>query len=462
MLPALTEALGSAFRGVKNVFKDSGPTELGLREPSDSKNAVLDFSAINVGWYARHGFPGIYSALTGGMPAWSGEPVSRQTALNHSVVWACNRIISETQGATPLNMLQRKGNAKELATGHPMASALLNAPNDEQSAMSFQESRTSHCALEGNGFAQIIRRSGSGTAIQLVPLDPGQVAVDREKTGQKRLVYIVKHSLGGVAGNNETVYEVTPGKAQDILHIRGLGWDGLRGYSVITAARQSIGTSLSVERHVARFYANGGRVPYILTTAKKFPSDQASDKYRSDWESVYSEPHRVPILDQDVKYQQIGLSALDSQMLESRLFDIHEICRWWLVSPHLVGDLSRATFSNIEQLALEFVKVTMNPWYKRWEQDLWRCVLTPDEKNQGYYFKHDTNELLRGDFLTRMQGYSIMLQNGIADPNEVRGLEDWNSFPGGDVKHIQLNMQTIPTDGKAPATQSPSLVRISE
>jgi HK97 family phage portal protein len=291
------------------------------------------------------------------------------------------------------------------------------------------------------------------------------VGVDREKTGQRRLVYIVKHSLGGVAGNNETTFAVDKGKPQDILHIRGLGWDGLRGYSVITMARQSMGTALSVERNVARFYAQGGRVPYLLEMARKFKTDEDFDKFRQDWEKTYAEPHKVPILENDIKYTKIGLSAVDAQMLETRLFGIHEICRWFLMSPHLVGDLSRATFSNIEQLALEFVKVTMQPWFTRWEQDLWRCVLTPDEKGQGYYFKHNTNELLRGDFLTRMQGYAIMLQNGVASDNEIRDLEDWNPFKGGDGHHIQLNMQPVPAAGlPAPTSgsQSPQLVRISE
>jgi HK97 family phage portal protein len=196
--------------------------------------------------------------------------------------------------------------------------------------------------------------------------------------------------------------------------------------------------------------------------ARKFSKDTDFDKFRSDWEKVAAEPHKVPILENDMKMVKDGLSMVDAQMLETRLFDIHEICRWFLVSPHLVGDLSRATFSNIEQLALEFVKVTMQSWFNRWEQDLWRCVLTPEEKAGGYYFKHNVSGLLKGDFLTRMQGYAIQLQNGVVDPNEVRDEEDMNPFPGGDVKHIQLNMQSIPTDSKAPVTQSPSLVRISD
>lgn len=457
MFPALVDAVRGAYKAFK---AGSGDETLSL---DLEKKAVGDisFNAVDAGWYARNGYPKLYSLLTGGMPAWSGETVSLQSALNHSVVWACNRLISETQGATPLNMLQQKNGAKQLAVDHPMFSALRNAPNDEQSAMSFQETRTSHTALEGNGFAQIVRRSGTNTAIQLLPLDPGQVRIEREKTGQKRLVYLVKYNVDGVAGNNEKTYTVTPGVPQDILHIRGLGWDGLRGHSVIQMARQSIGTSLSVERNVGRFYANGGRVPYHLEMAKRFKDDDAFDKFRVDWEKAYSQPHKVPILENDTKLIQDGLSAVDSQMLETRLFDIHEICRWFLVSPHLVGDLSRATFSNIEQLALEFVKVTMQPWYTRWEQDMWRCVLTPDEKSAGYYFKHNTNELLRGDFLTRMQGYSIMLQNGIASDNEIRDLEDWNPFKGGDGHYIQLNMQPLPA-AAVQGSQPANLVRIDE
>lgn len=461
MFPAITDALKSA---VKSIRAGMGDETLSLNI-AEAKGGGISFDAVNAGWYARNGYAGIYTILSGGMPAWSGEPVSLDTSLNHSVVWACNRLISETQGATPLAMLKEKNGAKELATDHPMFRALRHAPNDEMTAMSFQETRTSHCALQGNGYAHIIRRSGTGTAIELNPLDPGQVTVDREKGGQRRLVYVVKHSLGGVAGNNETTYTLDKGKPQDILHIRGLGWDGLRGYSVITMARQSVGTALSVERNVARFYAQGGRVPYLLEMARKFKTDEDFDKFRQDWEKTYAEPHKVPILENDIKYTKIGLSAVDAQMLETRLYGIHEICRWFLMSPHLVGDLSRATFSNIEQLALEFVKVTMQPWFTRWEQDLWRCVLTPDEKGQGYYFKHNVNELLRGDFLTRMQGYAIMLQNGVASQNEVRDLEDWNPFAGGDGHHIQLNMQPVPASGlPAPTTgsQSPSLVRISE
>jgi HK97 family phage portal protein len=344
-----------------------------------------------------------------------------------------------------------------------MYSALLHAPNDEMSSMSFQESRTSHCALQGSAYAQIIRRSGTGTAIQLLAIDPSQVRIDREKTGQRRLVYLVKDSPD--ANNGETAYTLQEGKPQDILHIRGLGWDGLRGYSVIAMARQSFGTAIAIEKNVAAFYANGGRVPYHLEMARHFKNDTDYDKFRADWRKTYREPHNVPILEEGTKYVQDGLSAVDQQMLESRLFDIHEVCRWFLMSPHLVGDLSRATFSNIEQLALEFVKVTMGPWFNRWEKDLWRCVLTPDEKGQGYQFKHDITDLTSGALLDRMNAYSIGLQNGVYSQNNVLKFLGMNPFKGGDAHHIQLNMQTLQKDGTTqPPAQPPgqSLVKLDE
>jgi HK97 family phage portal protein len=440
--------LRERFKSLMSGFGDD-PISLDLKSAGG-----ISFDAVNVGWYSRNGFPGIYSILSGGMPAWSGEPVSVETALNHSVVWACQRIISETVGFIPAVMMQQKGDEKQIALKHPMYSALHDAPNEEITAMGFSEMLTGHCVLQGNAYAQIVRRSGTGTALELHHLQPEQVTPDREKDGQRRLIYVVKD------GNSpEKTYTVQRGKPHDLLHIRGLGWDGLRGYSVITMARQSIGTAISAERNVARFYANGGRVPYVLKMDKPFKNDQDFEKFRADWEKVYAEPHRAPMLENGMDYKQIGLNATDAQLLETRLFHIHEICRWFLVSPHLVGDLSRATFSNIEQLALEFVKMTLSAWLTRWEQELWRCVLTPEEKSQGYFWRHNLNALLRGDFQSRMSGYATMLQNGIASVNEVRDLEDWNPTDGGDDHHIQLNMQTLP--GGVPTTsQSAALIRL--
>lgn len=407
----------------------------------EAKNANgISFDAVNAGWYLRQGYPTIYSILAGGMPAWSGEAVSVETALNHSVVWACNRIISESIGFLPAIVMQEKDGDATPAPKHPMYSAMRMAPNDEITAQAFSEMLTSHCLLQGNGYAKIIRRSGTGTAVQLVPMLPQCVFTDREKAGTKRLVYVIKEP-----GVSDTTYTVQAGKPHDILHLRGLGWDGLRGYSVITMGRQSLGTAIASERNLARFWANGGRIPYLLEMARKFKTDEDFQKFRNDWEQIYSEPHRAPILEDGITYKPIGTTMKDSQGIEFRQFEVSEICRWFNVSPHLVADLSRATFSNIEHLALQFVKLTLQTWINRWEQEFWRCVLTAEEKAAGYKLRLNVDELQRGDFQTRMAGYASALQNGHMSIDEVRAIEGRNKLPdgAGSHYHIQLNMQEV-------------------
>lgn len=424
----------------------------GAPEPLNLKNLNFSFDPVTLKDMRLH--PQVYSILGAGAPTWSGEAVSIASALNHSVVWACDRVVSEPVGFLPLAMLRRKGSDTQPAAAHPMYTALHDAPNDEITAAGFRAMLTSQCLLGGNAYAQIIRRSGTQVAMELRPLLPGQVWPDREKSGQKRLTYTVKTS-----GEADKTYTLEKNKPQDILHLRGRGWDGIKGYSVIAMGRNSIGTAIAAEHHVANFYAAGGRTPYNLKITKKFKDDQEFEKFRADWNRIYANPHEVPMLEQWLEYEKTGLSMVECQMLESRLFSIAEICRWFNVSPYLVGELSRATFSNIEHLGQSFVTFTLQEWFTRWEQELWRCVLTPEEKSAGYFFRHNVNALLRGDFLARMQGYSIALQNGFRNPNEVRALEDENAFDGGDDYHIQLNMQTLP--GGAPtASQQAQLAKL--
>lgn len=434
-----------------DVARHSGEViSLGLKDISGT------FTPVSIAWYRDNGYQQIYEILSGGgSPSWAGEPVSRQIALQHPVVWACDGIVSGSIGFLPAHLMRRTSNGERAdATDHPLFNVIKYAPNEEMTSQNFRETLTSHCLLEGNGYAQIIRRSGgTGTAIRLRLLRPEMVQPDREKQGQKRLVYLVKENQAPVK-----TYTVEPGKPQDILHLKGRGWDGMRGYAVIRMAKNSIGSAIAADKNAGRFWAMGGRLPYVLNRENHFRNDEDFQRFRRDWEVIYNDPHRAPILEDGVKYQQIGISNKDSQAVETRQMQISEICRWFNVSPHLVGDLSRATFSNIEHLALEFVKMTLSNWIVRWEQEFWRCVLTPEEKEQGYFLKHNLNGLLRGDFQTRMAGYSTMLQNGIASQNEIRELEDWNPYDGGDDYHIQLNMQSL--TGETQPAGGNSLVRL--
>lgn len=405
-------------------------------------------------WYARNGFRSLAEAYGSSGSSWSGESVTEETAQNHSVVFACKRILAESIGFLPISMMQeRNGEKSEL--DHPMNSGIKDG-NYEVTGQEIRETMTGHMVLGGNAYAQIFRRSGSGVAYELSLLMPNQVTVTRD--AQKRLVYVVKE--GNAAARTYTVERDRP---QDILHVRGLGPDGVMGYSVLRLARQSIGTALAAERNVGKFYANGGRLPYVLSLAQKM-NDTDFEKFRSDWERVYAEPHRAPILEPFIKeYKQIGVSAVDAQLLETRQFSVPEICRWFGISPHLAGDLSNANNSITEQLALEFVTFRLNPLVTRWEQALRRCILTPAEKAQSgvrYFWKINVNALLRGDFATRMQGYSIALQNGFFNRNEVRDLEDRDAFEGGDDYTIQLNMQALPMADPQPQQSGQSLIRL--
>ncbi len=402
----------------------------------------VTFGADTVGKVARI-YPRLAEVLGNGMPTWSGESVTARSSLSLSAVYACHKLISESVGFIPAVLRQQKGKYQYDADDHPMFMALQNAPNDETSAQTFWEVLTAHCVMSGNGFAKITRRSGTGTAIELWNLMPDNVRMDREKTGQKRLTYVVKEDR-----QPDKSYSVTPGQPHDIYHQRGLGWDGVRGYSVIHMARQSWGTAIAQERNVAQFYANGGRVPYTLELDKDFEDDQEADKFQKDWQQTYSDPHRAPIMPPGMKYHQIGISAADAQLLESRQFTIPEVCRWFGVSPHLVGDLSRASFSNVESLADQFYRLTLFPWTNRRRQDYWRCVLTPEEKAQGLFLENDTDELLKGSFKERMEAYAAMLQCGKNSINEVRGFEGENPVEGGDEHYVQVNLAPVGPDGK--------------
>ena len=429
------------FQGIKSAIRRA------------RKAAAFSFDTISAGWYARNGYYGIYSALSGGLPAWSGEPVSTDTALGLSTVWACNKIIAESVGFLPLDMMRERGDTQQLAKDHPLFAALKFAPNAEITTQNFTELLTSHSVLQGNGFAQIIRRSGTGVAVELHPIQPQMVFPDREKTGQKRLVYVVREDR-----QPDKIYTVQRDKPQDILHLRGLGWDGVRGYSVITMARQSMGTAIAQERNVANFYAKGGRIPYLLKHPAQFRDDKDYEKFAANWEKTYSDPHKPPILEGGLDYMKIGLSAADAQLVESRQFTIPEICRWFSVFPTIVGDLSHATFTNIESLADQFARFTLMTHLTRWEQELWRCVLTPEEKTQGYFFRHNLSALLKADFQARMVGYAQMLQMGKNSINEVRGFEGENPIEGGDDHFVQVNL--APVQNMQSATPGAARVRV--
>ncbi len=420
-----------------------------------TKAAEFTFSTTTEEAFYRK-YPRLYRLLGAGMPTHAGRAVNERTALNCSTVWACQRVIAETLASLPLLVMRQTADGKFPATDLALYSLLHDEPNPEMSDMNFRESLTAHAVTWGNGYARVFRRSGSGEAMELWPLSPSQVTPDHEREGRKRLVYVVHDGT-------DTTYTVQRGRPHDIFHLPGIGFDGTVGYSVVEKARQSIALAEIQDEYTAKFFAAGGRKPYYLKKGTKFKTDQDFARFRDQWEKTYAGAdnfHKAPILEGDIELKELGMPLQDAQLLASRQFSVPEICRWFRISPHLVADLSRATFSNIEQLAMEFVSQTLMPWAVRWEKAIRRCILTDDEKQrQRLYAKHNFGGLLRGDFASRMSGYATALQNGHLSINEVRDLEDRNPIEGGDDYHIQLNMQSLP-GGTPLASQQTALIKV--
>ena len=383
-----------------------------------------------------------YRFMMGGST--SGRKVNEHSAMQMTAVYACVRILSESIASLPVHLYQyeSEGN-KARAVKHPLYRILHDEPNPEMTSFVFRETLMTHLLLWGNAYAQIIR-NGKGEVIGLYPLMPNRMTVDRDSNGQIIYQYQMQDSDAhtGKTGN------VTL-KPSDVLHIPGLGFDGLVGYSPIAMAKNAIGLSIATEEYGAKFFANGATPGGIL----EFPGTVKNpESIRESWNKGFSgsNAHKVAILEEGMKYTPISISPEQAQFLETRKFQIDEIARIFRVPPHMVGDLEKSSFSNIEQQSLEFVKYTLEPWIIRWEQSLNRALLTEKEK-PDYFVKFNVDGLLRGDYQSRMNGYAIGIQNGFMCPNDVRALECLDLIPdeqGGNKYMCNGNMIDLASVGK--------------
>ncbi len=302
----------------------------------------------------------------------------------------------------------------------------------------------SHLLIWGNAYVQVIR-DGAGRVLGLYPLLPNKVNVGRDKSGEIFYTY----ARTSDENPNFKDYGTVVLRKQDVLHIPGLGFDGLVGYSPIAMAKNAVGMTLACEEYGASFFANGANPGGVLEHPGVLKDPK---KVRDSWNEVYrgtNNAHKVAVLEEGMKYQQIGIPPEEAQFLETRKFQINEIARLYRIPPHMVGDLEKSSFSNIEQQSLEFVKYTLDPWVIRWEQALQRSLLLPKEKSE-YFIKLNVDGLLRGDYQSRMNGYSIGRQNGWLSANDIREMEDMNSISedeGGDLYLINGNMTKLKDAG---------------
>ena len=375
----------------------------------------------------------------------SGKPVNERTAMQTTAVYACVRILAEAVASLPLHVYEYQDDGgKKLVHDHPLYYLLHDEPNPEMTSFVFRETLMSHLLIWGNAYAQIIR-DGAGRVLGLYPLLPDKMDVQRDDRGNIYYVY----SRNSDENPMFKEYGDIRLKAEDVLHIPGLGFDGLIGYSPIAMAKNAVGMTLACEEYGASFFANGANPGGVLEHpgVLKDPS-----KVRESWNSVYrgvSNAHKIAVLEEGMKYQQIGIPPEEAQFLETRKFQVNEIARLYRIPPHMVGDLDKSSFSNIEQQSLEFVKYTLDPWVIRWEQSLQRSLLLPGEKGK-YFIKLNVNGLLRGDYQSRMNGYAVGRQNGWFSANDIREMENMNPIPdeqGGNLYLINGAMTKLEDAG---------------
>lgn len=374
----------------------------------------------------------------------SGKPVNERSAMQMTAVYSCVRILAEAVAGLPLHLYRyTDSGGKEKAIDHPLYLLLHDEPNPEMSSFVFRETLMTHLLLWGNAYAQIIR-NGKGEVVALYPLMPNKMTVDRDENGE--LYYTYQRSTEE-AHTMEGVSVIL--KPSDVLHIPGLGFDGLVGYSPIAMAKNAIGMAIACEEFGAKFFANGAAPSGVLEHPGTI-KDPA--RVRDAWQSQFggsANTGKVAVLEEGMKYTPISISPEQAQFLETRKFQINEIARIFRVPPHMVGDLEKSSFSNIEQQSLEFVKYTLDPWIIRWEQSMMRILLSFDEKKE-YFIKFNLEGLLRGDYQSRMNGYSIARQNGWMSANDIRELENLDRIPaeqGGDLYLINGNMLPLGNAG---------------
>jgi HK97 family phage portal protein len=373
-------------------------------------------------------------ALGGGNQTYTGKQIDETTAMNYTAVFACIRVLAETLASLPLFLYKRLNpKGKEKATYHPLYRLLHTAPNPEMPSMIFREVMMVHLSAWGNFYGSLAF-DGTGRVAQIWPLRPDKMTVHRN--GDRGLKY--KYTLP--SGVPKTI------DRRFILHIPAMGFDGVRGYSPITKAREAIGLGMATEEFGSRFFGNGARPGSVLEHPGTL-SDKAQTNLRNSWEATHgglSNSHKVAILEEGMTLKEIGIPPEDAQFLETRKFQLNEIARIFRVPPHKIGDLERATFSNVEQQSIDFTTDSITPWATRIEQCIGFKLLTEEEQAQ-YFVEHAIQGLLRGDIHSRYAAYAVGRQWGWLSANDIRELENQNPIDdGGDLYLTPMNM--VPSD----------------
>jgi HK97 family phage portal protein len=380
----------------------------------------------------------------GGMPTVTGKRVSEEMALTFAPVMAATRIITEAVASLPLSTLEQVDERTKLpAVNHPLWTVLHDIPNPEQDKMSWFDMQVMFQVNWGNAYAEI-QRVGQDI-VALWPIHPSRLPtcnITRNPTSPPG-IYQIRAGQPG-----EIVYWVrnddgtlTPIPASDMLHVPGiLSTNGITGQSIVRYAANAIGIGMATEEHAGAFFKNGASFSLAIVS-DKIVGKEAAARLRESWQQTYGgsgNSYKTLIMEDGMKPMPLSTEPDKSQLTLARQFSVSEVARFWKVPPHMIGDLSKATFSNIEQQYLEFVVQSLGPWVQRWEKAMFRQLLTPEEQKR-FFFRFNMNAMLRGDTAARSAFYSALFQLGAISPNDIRELEDWNPVEGGDTRFIPGN-----------------------
>jgi HK97 family phage portal protein len=374
----------------------------------------------------------------------AGIRVDQDNALKYAAVWGCVNVISKSIAILPWTVFEKTRTGRESALEHPVNWLLHKQPNPEMTPFHFKQALMSHVLTWGNGYAEI-ERDGMGRPVWLWPITPDRVTPDRNEAGE-----IIYRVWNGPAGAESRL------AAANVLHIRGLGFDGLVGYSVIKMAAESIGLGLAMQDFGSSFFGNGAHIGGILTHPQQL-SPEARKNLEESFKRKTGSKNALGIFvaEEGMKYEKMGIPPNDAQFLESRTAQVLDICRWYGVPPHKLAELGRATWANIESQGIEFVTDTLQSWITQFVEEA-NIKLFGRQQRGVFYTKFNLAALLRGDMTSRFNAYAVAHNNGWMSANDIRGLEELNPIKDGDLYIVPANMVTREQMKKGPQPQQPS------
>lgn len=376
----------------------------------------------------------------------SGQAITKERALQLSTVWSCVKVISETIASLPISLYEKdESNKRFILSDNPLHSLIGEQPSTLFNSFSFFEKALVDLCLDGNFFAYIERNNG-GLPTQIIPIQSNDVSVYISPDGRE--VYY------NIEQNEVVPYPITGKVTSDnMLHIKGLSTDGIMGKSPIQTSAESLGVSLSIEQFAGSFFKNSASIGGIITHPGTLKPETAK-RLRASWNQTYSgsiNAGKTAILEEGMDFTARQIPNNQAQFLETRQYQVSDICRIFRVPNHLVNDLSSATYSNIEAQQIDFVVHTITPWIKRIEMAL-NQKLIPFNKKGSQYFKFNVTALLRGDSKSRADYYRTLLNIGVLTPDEVRAFEDMNSM-GGESEKVYMQSNMMPLDKLGESTK---------